>query len=377
LTWQQNEPLDPSSVSTAGNADHAYKRVDVQLLGDEVTNYRTYIKIPEDWRRKHEEFSLSRTIFSYVIPTLFFLGLGSTILILYLKNLKSEAARSIPWKRIGVWSLGGLVGFVVVFALGNRIATFLNLYNTAVPLKTTFGIIAIGALFGVLFNFGGIAILFGIAWYFATRAFGAESLPGRTRLPAEYFRDALWIGLGGAAGLLGLQRLLATAFAYWPTVHRSLPAKFGQEFDALAPAASILGGILIQGLLKTGIVVAIASFVAAHVRQPLLRISLLVTGALALTGGGWGSPADLGKQFLGRLILLSVLVFGVQRLMRFNILGCFLVAASTSLVTGAGEQLGQPDSFYRANGYAVLLALGLVFIWPLAAWRLRARASPA
>ena len=127
----------------------------------------------------------------------------------------------------------------------------------------------------------------------------------------------------------------------------------------------------------TGIVVAVASFVAAHVRQPVLRISLLVGGALALTGGGWGSPADLGKQFLGRLILLSVLVFGVQRLMRFNILGCFLVVAFTSLVSGAGELLGQPDSFYHANGYVVVLALVFLFAWPLVAWRLRARASPA
>jgi len=82
-------------------------------------------------------------------------------------------------------------------------------------------------------------------------------------------------------------------------VHRSLAASFGQEFDAIVPAASILGETLIQGLLKTGVVVAVASFVAAHVRQPLLRISLLVAGALALAGGGWGSPADLGKQFLG------------------------------------------------------------------------------
>ena len=118
--------------------------MDVQLLGDEVTNYRTYIKIPEDWRRKHAEFSLSRTVFSYVIPTLFFLGLGATMLILYLKNLKSEAARSIPWRRIGFWSLGGLIGFVVVFAFGDRIATFLNLY-TVIP-SNTFGIIYFGAL---------------------------------------------------------------------------------------------------------------------------------------------------------------------------------------------------------------------------------------
>jgi hypothetical protein len=174
-----------------------------------------------------------------------------------------------------------------------------------------------------------------------------------------------------------LGRLLTAASNYWPTVHRSLPASFGQEFDAMVPAASILGGTLIHGLFMTGIVVAVASFLAAHVRQPLLGFSLLVAGALAVTGGGWGSPADLGKQFLGRLILLAVLVFGVRRLMRFNILGCFLVAASTALVSGAAELLGQPDSFYRANGYAVALALVLLFAWPLGAWRLRETPSPA
>jgi len=53
-------------------------------------------------------------------------------------------------------------------------------------------------------------------------------------------------------------------------------------------------------------------------------------------------------------------VFGVQRLMRFNVLGCFLVVASTSLVSGAAELLGQPDPYYRANGYAVVLALVLL-----------------
>jgi hypothetical protein len=62
--------------------------------------------------------------------------------------------------------------------------------------------------------------------------------------------------------------------------------------------------------------------------------------------------------------------------MRFNILGCFLVVASTSLVSGAAELLGQPDSFYRANGYVVLLALVSLFAWPLAAWRLRSSAVP-
>ena len=376
LTWQQNEPLDPPPASTAGSTDHAYARVEVQVLGDEVTNYRTYVKIPEDWRRKHGEFSLSRTIFSYVIPTLFFLGLGFTVLILFLKNLKSEAARSIPWRRIAFWSVWGLCGYLAVFVLGNRIPNFLNSYNTAIPLKVMYGGLAVAVLLGAPLYFGAIGLLFGMAWYFASRAFGENRLSHRGTMPAGYYRDAFWIGLGGAAGILGLERLLAFASTYWPTAHRALEASFGQDFDALLPIAATLGAAVLRGLLFTGLVAAIASFIAAQVRHPLLRISLLVFGALAVVGGGWGTPADLVKQFLARLILLGVLVFGVPRLMRFNVLGCFLVVACTTLVSVAAELLGQPDSFYRANGYAVLLALVLLFTWPLAAWRLREANAP-
>jgi hypothetical protein len=195
-------------------------------------------------------------------------------------------------------------------------------------------------------------------------------------MPAGYYRDAFWIGLGGAAGILGLERLLAFASAYWPTAHRSLEASFGQDFDALLPIAATLGGAVVRGLLFTGLVAAIASFIAAQVRHPLLRIALLVFGALAVVGGGWGSPADFLKQFLARLILLGVLVFGL-RLMRFNILGCFLVVACTTLVSTAAELLGQPDSFYRANGNAILLTLVLLFAWPLGAWRLRGANVPS
>jgi hypothetical protein len=61
--------------------------------------------------------------------------------------------------------------------------------------------------------------------------------------------------------------------------------------------------------------------------------------------------------------------------MRLNLLGCFLIVAGTSIFAGAAELLAQPDSFYRANGYALLLVLALFFAWPFAAWRLRAAAA--
>jgi hypothetical protein len=121
----------------------------------------------------------------------------------------------------------------------------------------------------------------------------------------------------------------------------------------------------------TGIVVAVAAFVAAQVRHPGLRLLFLLFGALSVTPGNWGSPADLTKQWLTQLILLGVVVFGVRYVLRFNILGCFLVVAGTSLLGGATELLAQPDSFYRTNGYVVLTALVLLFAWPLLAWRTR------
>jgi len=168
-----------------------------------------------------------------------------------------------------------------------------------------------------------------------------------------------------------LEHLLATVSTHWPTAHRSLEAAFGPDFDAILPAASILGGTLLHSLLIVGIVATLASFIAAQVRQPGLRLLLFLLGAFSLVGGNWGSAADFAKQFLAQFILLGALIFGVRRVMRFNLLGCLLIVAGISLSGGAAELLGQPDPFYRMNGYAVLLALILLFVWPVAAWRVR------
>jgi membrane protease YdiL (CAAX protease family) len=395
LTWQQNAPLDSDSSASEKTSGHAYVRVKVAVLGDEITDYRgayyqkpepreeqelreggtywIFVKIPDDWRRKQEELTLPRTILNYGIPALFIIGLGITALIVFLKDLRSDVARSIPWRRLSLWALWGPAAYVLVFALGNRIATFLNLYNTAIPLKTTLGIGGIGVLLGGSFSFGLLVLLFGIAWYYAKRAFGEEQLPSWTGMPAAYYRDALWIGLGGAGAVLGLQRLLQTTSQHWPTALRSAEAGFGADFDAILPAASILGTTLQHSLMVTGLVALAASFIATQLRARWMRFLAFLLGALAVIaisgGGSWGSPVDFVKQWLMQAIFLALVVFGVRRVMRSNILGCFLVLATLALVGDAAALLAQPDAFYRANGYAVVLLLVLLLAWPLVAWR--------
>src|SRR5439155_6506284 len=304
-------------------------------------------------------------------PIVLLVGLGLTAFILFLKNLRSEAARAVPWRRLSLWAAWGFVSFYVVLGLGNSIPRAMNTYNTAIPFRTAIGLGSIGALLGGPFSFGVLVLLFGAAWYYAKLAFAEENLPGWAGMPGHYYRDALWIGLGGSGGLLGLERLVAVASTYWPTVHRYLDVSFGQDFDAVFPAAAILGGTLLGSLMMTAYVVVIASFIAAEIRQTWLRVLLFFVGVLAVVGGSWGSPADFAKQFLARLILLSVFVLGVRLVMRFNLLGGFLVIAGASLVSGAAELLGQPDAFYRTNGYVVLIALLLLLAWPAAGWRMR------
>lgn len=388
LTWQQNIPLNLQSGTTEDGA--AYTRLKVALIGDEVTEYREsyypkpsdrakteekeggtlwmYVKIPDESRRKRQQLTFGRVALNYGIPIVFAVGLGVTALIVFLRNLKSEAARTIPWKRLSRWALWILAGFVATFVLGDRMAVALSQYDTAVPFKTFVAVFGIIGVLGAPFAFGAGLLVFGIAWYFAARAFGHERIPSWVKMPGEYYRDALLIALGGAAAILGLETLLQAASLHWPTMHRSAGAAFGTDFGAELPAAAILGNAIRESLLVTGLVAAVAGFLAGYVRAAWLRALILIFGAIFLMGGNWGDGMDLAKQLLAQLIFLTVVVCAVRWIMRFNVLGCFLVVIVLALVAGAGEMLKQADGFYRANGYGLVVALLVILLWPLSGW---------
>jgi hypothetical protein len=214
-----------------------------------------------------------------------------------------------------------------------------------------------------------IIVLLGVAWFFARRAFAEEYFPAWTGMPAPYYRDAFFIGIGGAGALIGLQTLIQAVSQLWPTPHRATPAEFGSNFDAYVPAGSIIGTSLLHGLMYMGLVALIASFVASMIRPAWLKGLVFFAATFAVMPGNWGSPADFAKQWAAELILLTVLVLGVRYVMRFNIFGCFLTIGVIALASGAAELLGQPDRFYRLNGYGVVTALILLLAWPLAMWR--------
>jgi hypothetical protein len=376
FTWQQNAPLDngstASSAAAKGSAaDHAFARIELVVLGDEVTDYRTYIKIPDEWRRRQEEKTLAKIVFGYAIPILVVVGFAITALIVFLKNLRSEIGRSIPWKHLARWSAWGPVGYVLTVAFGNYVQGTLNSYPTAVPLKAFLGTSAIFTLLGALFSFGLLALLFGMAWYYGTRAFGEERIPGWTSMPRAYYRDALFIGLGGTAAWVALDAIVKFANQHLPGAQAGAAANFGTSLDAMFPAAAILGSGVRTGLTLTAVVAITASFIASAIRPKWLRASIFVLAVFALGGfaANWHDPMDVAKKMVIAAVWIGAIDVAVRYLVRFNVLGYFLIAAGLFLLGGAGEMLKHPDYFYKANGYGVLVALVILFGWPLVAWR--------
>jgi hypothetical protein len=345
--------------------------MELQVLGDEVTSYRTYVKIPDEWTRKQDEQGLSRTLY-FVGTLLAYVGLGAAMIITYFKNFRSDDARSIPWKRISRWAIWSLAGFAFALAFGDRFAVILQQYQTAIPLKVMYVVATISIILGGAFTVAALIFVFGLAWFFGRKAFGEERLPNWSGMPGTYYRDALLIGVAGVAALLGLESILGWASAHWPTVHRSLAAAFGSDFSAKLPVGSVVGGAISHALLFSALLAAIAAFIAAYVKPWTLRLLFFLVGAATLVGD-WGNAADFAHKYLFNAILLGAIVVGVRWIAKLNLLGLFLVIAASSLTGSAVTLLKQSNSFYRGNAYAIFAALAVLLAWPFLKWLLSAQ----
>lgn len=373
LTWQQNTPLDPENPDILDSSDHAYARIELKVLGDEPANYRTYIKVPEEFARKQDAGTLPRTLF-LIGRLVLEIGLGLAVLVLYFKTSRTPPFVNVPWRRMVLWGGIGFAAFALNLFFGDNFARDLAMYPTAYPLKIYYAGLAVRyVLFGALV-FGSLVLLFGFAWYFAVRAFGEDRVPTWLGMPSDYYRDAFWIGIGGAALLVGLKHVLDALARAWPTLHRALPSSFGDHFDAVFPGVGIFGSAILRALFIAGVLALAGAFLGAELRVRWLRLLLFFAVPVVLISD-WGSTGDFLKQFFGALVLMAFVVFGIRHVARFNILGWSLVVGATGLLNGVAELLSEPDNFYRINGYIISAMLAALLAWPLIAWRLRAERS--
>src|SRR5262249_56577676 len=105
--------------------------------------------------------------------------------------------------RISRWGLWALAGYILLYGFGDRFAQLQQQYQTAIPLKMTYLIAGIIGILGIAGGVGALILVFGLAWFYCRKAFGEGRLPGWAGMPGVYYRDALFIGAGGLAGMGG------------------------------------------------------------------------------------------------------------------------------------------------------------------------------
>jgi hypothetical protein len=256
---------------------------------------------------------------------------------------------------------------------------YLATYSTQQPFNFFVGTRLIALTFGAVLFYAASVFLFGLAWFFLARLYGAECLPGWRGMPAIYYRDAFLVGLGGSIAVLGVGRLTDLLARIWAVPQYAFPEDVPQELQFLLPALHALGSGLTRSFLAVGLLALALGFASYCLRSSAMQTLLLGVAALLAAPLG-GSAGEFVEKALAIFAGLMLLWWGSQRLVRFNLLGYLLVAMLLSLAPAAAELLRQPNSFFRANGWGVVAVLVALFLWPLAAWQwkkqIRTREGP-
>jgi hypothetical protein len=361
FVWEEIQALNPSP----SESEAAHVRISLGVQGQEVSAYRIFIHLPEDWVRKQNETTLANTVLTVLLLSLVG-GFGVAVLIIFLRNLKSPQIAAVPWRRIAVWSLVILAAALLRFITLEPL--YLLMYRTDQPFATFVGTLLISQTLGAVLFYSVAILVLGLASFFVVRAYGSDCLPFSHALPGTYYRDAILVMLSGWAVTVGLHRLRDLATVFWPVAQYAFPANVPQGLDAHLPAANALANAITYSFLIAGIIALVLGFTAGYLRRTWIDLTLLA--ALAISSvQRWGSAGDFVQSAILGFLELAVIWLGARYLVRLNFLAYFLVAMMVLLSSAIDDLMRQPNTYYRANGVILITAVAILVVLPLIWWR--------
>jgi hypothetical protein len=354
FVFERNEPRFGSATL----------RAELTVVGDRVSGYRPFLKLPEEWERAR-----SGTGAKEIVGTLIPLAI-----VAWLCAAGAYAFLRLARERALSWRPAVLAG-VVFLALGlveelNGLTTLYRGYPTALPAET----FLVQRLVGSVAALGLSTALAGAAAALLIGLWRQEVAP--TLVPAAehgwrraWVLDALIAGIGLPLALSGLLRLVDLA-GLGTVLGSSLGAAAAPTgASTFVPAVSGLTALRLAGL-GVGLVVAASLLLRRRTGRArwVVAVALVVPLALGLAQRTWlESLVTAGLGVVGVLVAAAV----VRWLLRDNLLA-YGVAAVTTLALLEGRGLLRTiDPWLWGNGLVLLatVALGLVLLWTRARMR--------
>ncbi len=329
----------------------ARARLGLSVVGDEVTGYRRFWKLPEEWVREFEKPRLQRML----VPGMMGAGLVP-LLWVFVRRLSGRRHR-FQWRLYG--GAAALVGVLTAAAAANRWFQSLETYDTATPLANY--LVQAGLLEGIQALLAAAFALLGVLAFDVYR----QAHEGPCRMPhASAGKAALAASLvAGGSGFLTWLTSLAPGprftLALWDLPGADLPAP---AIDVLSrAAAAAVAAVCVAGVV---------GFFAAVSLRPGVRNILVGAGVLMWAASQSQTALQAVAYGVQALASIAAVVF-LYRTVGANF-ACLTVAVFwAKLAPAAWLMASQPAPYLKWNG-AGALAIGILGGW----WLLRQQSGP-
>jgi hypothetical protein len=330
----------------------ARARVSVEVHGDEPSNLRRFIKLPEAWLRDFE----SPNVRAFVAPAL----AGAAILpllILFIRRI-ARPDTVLHWR---AYALAAVIAWIVTaISAFNGSTTMMSGYNTAMPEQNyVTQYLLVAAIVTVLLAAGLFAAVM------AADVF-RQAAVGRAPLNAPSLARSVAV----AALVLGLANLLGWLVDLGPGPRTSLRLWGVAGLDAWAPGWRAVASGYVQGVAAMCLA-AVAVFVALRFFGPRQRWTL-VGMAIALLSFARSMTA---LQFLVHAAAWGAVIATVALIVKTcadDLIGLGVAAFWIAGLPLAFAFSRQPSPWIRWNGVAamaVLAGAGIAAIFVFRAWK--------
>ncbi len=333
-------------------AGEAFRRISVRVAGNEITQFTTTVKIPEQAYRDAQQ----TTFVNVVVLVLRIIG-ALALLSLTVAGFVMAARKHFPWRRPAVWT--AVLAIVPIAGVITRFRSSLFTYDTSIGWDTfvnsqiVSAVVVAGVQIGILF-----LALAGIeaAHPQALDWFRRE---GRARFGRSALIAAL-IALGLVITRRAALQWIAQAF---PSIASAGGVDIPQAVNMAAPSALAIGQAVVRAIEASAAIALFVVGVRAMPRADRFAELTAITAILFITL----DPNARGSQSAFMLIsaaTAAVLVwFLVRYVLRDNFLAYPLTAVFALLLGSASTLLQNHRSDLIANGVIVLVAA-----FALAAW---------
>ncbi len=334
------------------------KRIELVIQGNEVSGFRDYFKIPEDWQRDYEK----RTAVNVIKLFLFGILWGIAVFLLMVSFVKLIIRGPSDFRRPLI--IAGIVVFVSLINIMNRFFLSFKDYQTSNPLQNFIGTITTQYIISLIVIFAGVFTLN----YICLGSFRKNTNSKGFILSNGYIRDGSVSGLFGGLLILLFLYLTKILILYLRIPVNNVEFLSYPSFDLYIPFLSVPSSTLISTFLMFPFIVSLYFSIQESFKKDWAKYILILLGIIIISIEGEKELLASIYIVISNIILLFLAFIIVRYMLKDNMLSYIIGISIVYLLpkvlmyTYAGSNYYILSGIFSVVFYFILIYLIVMFI---------------